>query len=84
MLLAATALGYVSLWLDSPYYDDDKQKAALAALGAPEGCHLWAVLPVGLPEGPGARREKLPYGERVFYGRYGESGGIDADSSSML
>jgi len=35
MLLAATALGYVSLWLDSPYFEEDKQKAALSALGAP-------------------------------------------------
>ena len=35
MLLAATALGYVSLWLDSPYFEEDKQKAALAALGIP-------------------------------------------------
>jgi len=33
MLLAATALGYVSLWLDSPYFEEDKQKAALASLG---------------------------------------------------
>jgi len=35
MLLAATALGYVSLWLDSPYFEEEKQKAALAALGVP-------------------------------------------------
>jgi len=35
MLLAATALGYVSLWLDSPYFEEEKQKAALSALGAP-------------------------------------------------
>ncbi|MCL2277047.1 MAG: nitroreductase family protein [Treponema sp.] len=35
MLLAATALGYVSLWLDSPYFEEEKQKTALAALGAP-------------------------------------------------
>jgi nitroreductase len=49
MLLAATALGYVSLWLDSPFFDSEKQKAALAILGAPEGYHLRVVLPIGLP-----------------------------------
>jgi len=71
MLLAATALGYVSLWLDSPYFDEDKQQAALCALGAPEGCHLWATLPIGLPAGVGSRRSKQPFAERAFYGKYG-------------
>jgi len=70
MLLAATSLGYVSTWLDSPFFDKDKQKAACAALGAPEGCHLRVVLPIGLPDGPGSRRNKPPYDERVFYGKY--------------
>ena len=67
MLLAATALGYVSLWLDSPFFDTEKQKAALKALNAPDGYHLRVVLPVGLPDGVGTRRDKLPYNERVFY-----------------
>lgn len=71
MLLAATALGYASLWLDSPYYDEDKEKAALAVLGVPQGHRLWAALPVGLPDGAGTRRAKLPFSERVSYGRYG-------------
>ncbi|MCL2003339.1 MAG: nitroreductase family protein [Oscillospiraceae bacterium] len=68
MLLAATALGYASLWLDSPYFDEDKQKAALAVLNAPAEFHLRVVLPIGLPDGPGSRREKLPFEQRVSYG----------------
>jgi len=71
MLLAITALGYVSVWLDSPYFDADAQKAALKVLGAPEGYHLRVVLPVGLPDGPGSRRSKLPFEERIFYRRFG-------------
>jgi len=67
MLLAATALGYVSVWLDSPFWDEARQRAALEALGAPESCHLQAVLPVGLPDGPGTRRGKLPFDKRVSY-----------------
>ncbi|MCL2031615.1 MAG: nitroreductase family protein [Oscillospiraceae bacterium] len=74
MLLAATALGYVSVWLDSPYFDEDRQKAALAALGAPAGHHLRVVLPVGRPDGEGSRRGKLPFGERVSYGVFGRRG----------
>ena len=70
MLLAATALGYASLWLDSPYFDAEKQKNALAVLNAPAGFHLRVVLPVGLPDGEGSRREKLAFSERVAYGKW--------------
>jgi len=71
MLLAAVALGYASLWLDSPYFDDEKQKAALEVLGAPEGYSLRVVLPIGLPDGYGTRREKLSFDERVSYKSFG-------------
>ena len=69
MLLAATALGYVSLWLDSPFFNDEKQKAALSALGASDRYHLRVVLPIGLPDGEGSRRSKLTFDERVSYGK---------------
>jgi nitroreductase len=68
MLLAATALGYSALWLDSPYFAADKQKAACEVLNAPHNYHLRVVIPVGLPDGEGTRREKLPFEERVSYG----------------
>ena len=67
MLLAATALGYSSLWLDSPYFGEPEQKAALAVLNAPNNYHLRVVLPIGLPDGPGSRRTKKPFEERVSY-----------------
>ncbi|MCL2627295.1 MAG: nitroreductase family protein [Oscillospiraceae bacterium] len=67
MLLAATALGYASLWLDSPYFDENNQKAALAVLGASSRYHLRVVLPIGLPDGDGSRRSKLTFDERVFW-----------------
>ena len=69
MLLGAVALGYASVWLDSPFWDGERQKKALALLGA-ETCHLWAVLPIGKPDGEGSRREKLPFSARVSYNRY--------------
>jgi len=71
MLLAAVALGYVSLWLDSPYYSaKEKEKEARELLGAPDIWRLRAVLPIGKPDGPGTRREKLPFDKRVFYRIY--------------
>jgi nitroreductase len=69
MLLAATALGYMSVWLDSPYFDEDKQKAALDVLGASDRYHLRVVLPIGIPDGTGSRRDKLSFKERVSYGK---------------
>ena len=71
MLLAAVALGYASLWLDSPYFEGAMQKKALEALGAPNGYRLRAVLPIGLPDGEGSRREKMPFNERVSYNKFG-------------
>ena len=72
MLLAAVALGYCSLWLDYPWLSNqNNQKAALEILGAPERYTLRALLPIGLPDGPGTRREKLPYESRVSYGKFG-------------
>jgi nitroreductase len=71
MLLAATALGYASLWLDAPFFDEAKQKAALALLGAPDTYRLRVVLPLGLPDGAGSRRGKMAFDERVSYRRFG-------------
>ena len=74
MLLAATALGYASLWLDSPYFDANNEKATREILGVPEGFRIWATLPIGKPDGDGSRREKLPFSARVSYERYGVQG----------
>jgi len=71
MLLAATGLGYVSLWLDSPYWTDAQQQRALAVLGAPSNFKLWVVLPVGEPDGEGNRRGRLPFEQRLSYGKFG-------------
>ena len=68
MLLAAVALGYASLWLDSPFFGEEAQKAARAALGASDRYHLRVVLPIGVPDGEGSRRDKLSFEERVYYG----------------
>lgn len=71
ILLAATALGYSSLWLDHPFFDAGTEAEGRKLLGIPDTCRLWAVIPIGKPDGPGTRREKLPFEARVFYGKYG-------------
>jgi len=67
MHLAATALGYASLWLDYPYWEEAKEKQARDALGVPDTFKLWATIPIGKPAAEGSRREKLPFSERVSY-----------------
>jgi nitroreductase len=71
MLLAATALGYGSLWLDFPYFNEANQRAACAYLQVPESHRLRVVVLIGKPDGTGTRREKMPLGERLSYGTFG-------------
>jgi nitroreductase len=71
MLLAATALGYASVWLDYILVDRDVQLSYLKVLCAPETFLLPVILPIGIPDGEGSRREKIPIRERISYNRYG-------------
>ena len=73
MCLASVALGYVSLWLDSPFLIPEQERAAKAALGIPERCRFRIVIPVGHPAEEEIRRPKKPFAQRVSYGHYGQS-----------
>ena len=71
ILLAATALGYSALWLDYLYLSNQQTRlAAQALLNAPKNYYLRVVIPIGLPDGPGSRREKRPLNERLHYNRF--------------
>jgi len=67
ILLAATALGYSSLWLDYPFFNEGNQKSACALMKVPDNFHLHVVVPIGIPDGEGSRREKRPISERFHY-----------------
>ena len=75
MLLAATALGYSALWLDSPFFEKPKHSASIEALNAPAGYTLRVVIPVGKPAGQTARRPKMPFNQRVSYRVFGGAAG---------
>jgi nitroreductase len=71
ILLAATATGYASLWLDFPWLsNEENHKKAHTYLNAPESCRLRVVILIGKPDGPGSRREKIPLEKRLFYEKY--------------
>ena len=72
MLLAAVALDYASLWLDSPFFKEDVQIAAKALFSIPDRFHLRVILPVGYPAQDGSRREKIPVSKRLFLNMYGK------------
>lgn len=70
MYLAATALGYASVWLDAIFFDPAVQDEVKKVFSIPERFHIRVVLPIGIPAFEETRRPKKPFEERVFYNRY--------------
>ncbi len=70
MLLAITALGYASVWLDGVLRQEDKAQRIARLLGVPEGLQLRILLPVGVPAEAVSQKEKLPFDERASFNRY--------------
>jgi nitroreductase len=71
MLLAVTALGYATVWLDGVLRRDQTAERIGRLLGVPEERRVRVLLPLGVPVEPGRQREKLPLGDRAWFNRYG-------------
>ena len=72
MLLAAEALGYRSCWYEGHLTDDDRIGDKMAeCLGVPAGYELVCMLPIGIAEQEAPAPKKKPFGERVWYNRFG-------------
>ena len=72
MLLAISALGYASCWIEGDITKDKEiQKAIAELLGIPEKYEVVGWLPFGVPSSPGKRAVKKPFGERAFFNRFG-------------
>jgi len=68
MLLAITALGYASCWIEGEITaDTEKQKAFSKLLDIPSIYQVVAYLPVGVPVKTGKRALHKPFGERAFF-----------------
>lgn len=70
MLLAITALGYASVWLDG-VLRGGKGRQIGEILGISGGARVQVLLPVGVPTEQGPRREKKPLEERAWFNTYG-------------
>lgn len=74
MLLAITALGYASVWLDGVLQTEDRAQRIGRLLGVPAGLRVRIVLPLGVPVEPGRQRQKLPFDRRAWFNRHGGMG----------
>jgi nitroreductase len=71
MLLAITALGYATVWLDGVLRVEDRAGRIGRLLGVPSDKTVRILLPVGMPANPGQQRERLPFDQRAWFNRYG-------------
>lgn len=70
MLLAITALGYSSVWLDGALRSEDRAGRIGRLLGVPPDRTVRILLPIGVAEQPGVQREKLPFQKRAWFNRH--------------
>ena len=71
MLLAITALGYASVWLDGALRCDDVAEQLAALLQVPSHLRVRILLPIGVPAEPGQPADRLPIEERVWFDHCG-------------
>jgi nitroreductase len=74
MLLAITALGYATVWLDGVLRGGGKAARIARLLGVPDNRSVRILLPLGVAAEPGTQKEKLPFEKRAWLNRYGEVG----------
>lgn len=67
MLLAVTALGYATVWLDGMLRRELRAAKTGALLGVPPSREVRVILPVGVPLEAGVQRQKRPFAERAWF-----------------
>jgi nitroreductase len=71
MLLAITALGYATVWIDGALRAEDRARQIGQLLNVPPDQTVRILLPIGVPVEPGSQREKRPFHHRAWFNRYG-------------
>ena len=71
MLLAITALGYASVWVDGWLRIEGRAERIGRLLGVPESKVVRILLPVGVPVERMKQREKKPFEQRAWFNRHG-------------
>jgi len=73
MLLAITALGYATVWIDGWLRLDGRADAINGLLGVPKGKTVRVLLPLGVPRETWSQKEKRPFESRAWFNRYTDS-----------
>lgn len=71
ILLAITALGYASVWIDGALRVENRAERIASILGVPADREVRIILPVGVPVEPVQPPEKKPLHQRVWFNKYG-------------
>ena len=72
MLLAITALGYASVWLDGVLRAENRAARIGRLLAVPDNQTIRILLPIGVPTEPGQPKERLPFERRAWFNQYRE------------
>lgn len=70
ILLAVTALGYASVWIDGALRVDERAERIGERLGVPPTLQVRVILPVGRPAEAIKSPEKKPFGARAWFNQY--------------
>lgn len=70
MLLAITALGYASVWIDGWLRRDNRNDIIGKLLGVPAEKIVRILLPIGVPAEPVKGPDKKPFEQRAFFNQY--------------
>jgi nitroreductase len=71
MLLAITALGYATVWLDGVLRLEGVAQRLADLLAVPTGRIVRIVLPLGVPVESCRQKEKLSFDQRAWFNRFG-------------
>ena len=70
MLLAITALGYASVWIDGWLRVERRAEKIGELLNVPDNKIVRIILPIGHPAEEVTAREKLPFEKRAWFNGY--------------
>jgi len=70
ILLAVTAMGYATCWIDGQLREEKRTEKFNALLGVPAGHTCRVMLPVGVPAEIKNRAEKKPFSERASFNKH--------------
>lgn len=72
MLLAITALGYASVWLDGVLRRNGIAEKIASILGVPSNKRVQILLPIGVPAVDVAKSSRLPFEKRASFNSWNE------------